>query len=191
MSREGTLRHAVGVPEVIALQSMFEGLFVQALQPQGAFKQRLREKGFDLDRQKTSYPIAVWDDCLDVASAELYPGQPRATAWRHIGRRFVDGYFQTLIGRMIAAMLPLLSAKRFMGRMPGFITTGLQGATVRVDWRTTNQVLITIGGVAGTTSALMAGVLEGALSHMKLKGDAVLEPRESTNAEAQLFVTFP
>lgn len=164
---------------------------MRALQPQGQFKERLREKGFDLDRQKASYPISVWDDCLDVASAELYPGESRAAAWRQIGRRFIDGYFQTLVGRMITAMLPYLNAKRFMGRVPSFITTGLQGASVRIDWRDANHALITIGGVTGTTSALMAGVLEGSFARMKPQGEVVLEPRESRTGESELYVTLP
>ena len=176
--------------EVVALQSMFEGLYMQALQPQGAFKERLREKGFDLDHQRTSYPIGVWVTCLDVTSAELYPGQPRAVAWQHIGYRFVEGYFRTLVGRMIASMLPFMSAKRFMGRVPGFITTGLQGASVTVDWQSPQQVLIRIAGVHGSTSALMARVLEACFARMKMK-DVKLEPRESKTLDSELLVTLP
>ncbi len=178
------------MPEVIALQSMFEGLYMQALKPQGAFKERLRAKGFDLDHQRTSYPIEVWVACLDVTSAELYPGQQRVVAWQHIGYRFVEGYFHTLVGRMIASMLPFMSPKRFMGRVPGFITTGLQGAAVKLDWRGANQVLIRIDGVHGSTSALMAGVLAASFARMKLKG-VMLEPRETEGIDSELLVTLP
>lgn len=178
------------MPEVVALQSMFEGLYMQALKPQGAFKERLREQGFDLDHQRTQYPIAVWVACLDVTSAELYPGQPRAVAWRHIGYQFVEGYFRTLVGRMIASMLPFMSPKRFLGRVPGFITTGLQGAAMTVDWRGANQVLISIDGVHSNSSALMAGVLEACFARMKLKG-VELEPRESETIDSELLVSLP
>ncbi len=176
--------------EVVALQSMFEGLYMQALKPQGPFKERLREKGFDLDHQRSVYPIGVWIACLDVTSAELYPGQRRAVAWQHIGFRFVEGYFQTIVGRMIASMLPFMSVKRFMGRVPGFITTGLQGATVTVTWQDANQVLIKIEGVHGSTSALMAGVMEGCFHRMKLTA-AKLEPREFETLDSELLVTLP
>lgn len=175
---------------VIALQSMFEGLYVRALQPEGEFKARLRDKGFDLDRQRLSYPISVWHDCLDVTSSVLYPGEPRAVAWQGIGVRFVEGYFNTLVGRMISAMLPFMDAKRFMGRVPGFITTGLQGASLRLDWQEPRQALLTIGGVHGSTSALMAGVLEGSFARMKLK-DVSLSPKESEGLDSELLVTLP
>ncbi|MDP3156864.1 MAG: DUF2378 family protein [Archangium sp.] len=175
---------------VIALQSMFEGLYMQALEPQGAFKDRLREKGFDLDHQRTSYPVGVWVACLDVTSAELYPGQPRAAAWQQIGYRFVEGYFRTLVGRMIASMLPFMSPKRFMGRVPGFITTGLQGASMTIDWQGANQVLIRIDGVHGSTSVFLAGVLEACFARMKLKG-VHLEPRETGAIDSELLVTLP
>ncbi len=178
------------MPAVVALQSMFEGLYMQALQPEGAFKQRLRENGFDLDHQRTSYPIGVWVACLDVTSAELYPGQPRAVAWQHLGYRFVEGYFHTLVGRMIASMLPFMSARRFLGRVPGFITTGLQGASVKVDWQSSQQVLIRIDGVHGSTSAFMAGVMEGCFARMKMKNTKV-EPRESETLDSELLVTLP
>ncbi len=178
------------MPEVIAYQSLFEGLYMQALQPQGAFKDRLREKGFDLDRQRESYPIAVWIDCLDVTSAELYPGQSRAEAWRRIGFLFVDGYLHTLVGRMIGAMLPFMNARRFMGRVPGFMTTGMRGASVTAHWQSANQVLLKIVGVHGSTSALMAGVLEGSFARMKLTG-VKLEPRELETLDSELLVTLP
>ncbi|MDP1827411.1 MAG: DUF2378 family protein [Archangium sp.] len=174
----------------VALQAMFEGLYMRALQPEGAFKDRLREKGFDLDRQQVSYPMSVWSDCLDVTADELYPGRPRAESWQRIGRQFIDGYFSTLVGRMIAAMLPFLSAKAFLGRVPRFITTGLQGAVVKLEWVDEQHATLTIGGVHELSGAFMAGVLEGSFARMRVSG-AKIEAQPLTGIDSEIRVTLP
>lgn len=63
------------------------------------------------------------------------------------------------------------------------------GVGRRVDWQDSHRVLITLGGVHGSTSALMAGVLEGSFARMKLK-DAKLEPRENEGIDSELLVTL-
>ena len=136
------------------------------------------------------YPIAVWIDCLDVTSAELYAGQTRAAAWQQIGYRFIEGYFETLVGRMIAVMLPFMNARRFMGRVPGFIRTGLKGALVHLDWQGNDTVLLTIGGVHRDTGALMAGVLQGSFKRMRLNGVGLV-PRALDGKDSELLVTLP
>lgn len=175
--------------EVFALQSMFDGLYVQALRPTGRFRDRLREKGFDLDKQKSSYPMSVWVDCLDVTSEELHPTLTRALAWRAIGRQFIDGYFQTLVGRMIGSMLPFLSPSRFTKRVPGFITTGLQGAKVGLTWEGEKRAILIISGVHQLASCVMAGVLEGSFSRMKVA--VTLEPRALPGLDSELVITLP
>lgn len=175
--------------EVLALQSMFEGLYVQALRPTGHFKERLREKGYDLDKQKSSYPMAVWADCLDVTAEELHPTLTRAQAWQAIGRQFIDGYFQTLVGKMIGSMLPFLSASRFLKRVPGFITTGMQGAKVGLTWEGEKQAILSIGGVHQLSSCLMAGVLEGSFDRMKVA--VTVEPRALPGLDSELLITLP
>jgi uncharacterized protein (TIGR02265 family) len=178
------------VSTAVALQSMFEGLYVRALQPEGAFKGRLREKGFDLDRQKVSYPMSVWADCLDVTADELYPGRPRAESWQRIGRQFIDGYFSTLVGRMIAAMMPFMSAKTFLGRVPRFISTGLEGAVVKLEWVDERHATLTIGGVHELSGALMAGVLEGSFARLRVSGVKV-EAQPLGGIDSEIRVTLP
>lgn len=175
---------------VIALQSMFEGLFVRALRPTGAFKERLREKGYDLDRRQTSYPLAVFEDCLDVAAAELFPELDRAQAWERLGRLFIGGYFQTLVGRMISATLPFMSPRLFVGRVPRFMTTGLQGAEVRLEWTDARHATLTLLGVHELSSALMAGVLAECFARMKVS-PVQLERRGLTGVDTELLITLP
>lgn len=145
--------------DVLALQSMFEGLYVRGLKPTGAFKEKLRAKGFDLDRQQASYPLKVWTDCLDVSSAELYPGLVREQAWEQLGRRFIEGYFDTLVGAVIRTALPFLTPKLFVNRAPRFISTGMQHAQVSLTWDDERRARLVLLGVHEFSSALMMGVM--------------------------------
>jgi uncharacterized protein (TIGR02265 family) len=176
--------------EVKALQSLFEGLFVRALQPSGSFKDRLREKGFDLSRMQPKYPIQVWLDCVDVANSEVHPELSRPDAWVAIGDRFVEGYFQTLVGRMIATTLPFLSAKTFVGRSPRFISTGLEGVQQELKWENEKTALLSIRGGGELAGHLLVGVCHNVYRRMKIHG-VRLEPRSLGGLDAELRTVLP
>ncbi|MFT3712612.1 MAG: DUF2378 family protein [Archangium sp.] len=176
--------------QVVALQSLFEGLFVRALQPNGTFKERLREKGFDLSRMQPRYPIQVWIDCVDVAISEVYPQLSRSDAWAAIGDRFVEGYFQTLVGRMIATTLPFLSAKTFVGRSPRFISTGLDGVQQELKWENDKTALLSIRGGGELAGHLLVGTCRNVYRRMKIEG-VKLEPKALGGLDAELRTTLP
>lgn len=176
--------------QVVALQSLFEGLFVRALQPNAVFKEKLRGKGFDLARMQPRYPIQVWIDCVDVAIAEVYPQLSRPEAWSAIGDRFVEGYFQTLVGRMIATTLPFLSAKTFVGRSPRFISTGLDGVNQVLTWENEKTACLSIKGGGELAGHLLVGVCRNAYRRMKIEG-VKLEPKALGGLDAELRTTLP
>lgn len=148
---------------------MFEGLFVRALAVKaGPLKDQLRRHGFDLDRPLPRYPVTVWENCVDATAAELYPGVDRAEGWRRIGRRFIEGYFETLVGKFIATAMPFLSAKAFINRSPRFITTGLEGAVVTLTWLDDKTASLRVQEAGDESGALMAGVLGVCFERMKL-----------------------
>lgn len=176
--------------QVIALQHMFEGLYGRSLRPTGALKERLRERGYDLDRPRTSYPLAVWADCLDASASELHPKLPRADAWERLGGQFIDGYFETLVGRMIAVTLPFMSAKLFLGRVPRFMTTGLQHAEVELIWTDDRNATLTIRRMHELSGRFMTGVLRGSFARMNLR-DVKLVPRALHGVDTAVDVTLP
>lgn len=176
--------------DVLALQSMFEGLFVRSLKPTGRFKEALKERGYDLDRQNTKYPLEVWNACVNLAAAELYPGLALPQAWEKLGRRFIEGYFQTLVGKMIGATLPFLNAKVFVGRMPRFMTTGLENADVTLEWTSERQAVLTLGNVTQLSSSLMAGVAAVCFERMNVP-DVKLETKNLDGLVTQLIITLP
>lgn len=151
----------------VALHSMFEGLFNRALHVEGALKEQLRAAGFDLDRPEARYPVEVWERCVDLACAHRFPGVPRGEAWRRMGRIFIEGYFNTLVGKIIATALPFLGPKSFVDKSPRFITTGLEGADVWLEWHDVRNVTLHIHGAGDESGNLMAGVMEVCFERMK------------------------
>lgn len=178
------------VSDVLALQSMFEGLFVRSLKPTGRFKEALKERGYDLDRQETKYPLAVWNACVELAATQFYPGLAAPHAWEKLGRQFIEGYFQTLVGKMIGATLPFLSAKVFIGRMPRFMTTGLENADVSLEWTSDRQAVLTLRNITPLSSSLMSGVAAVCFERMNVPG-VKLETRHLDALSTQLIITLP
>ncbi len=176
--------------EVVALQSMFEGLFVRALTPNAAFKEKLLAQGFDLARQRTRYPIEVWVTCVDLAALEYYPGLAREPAWVQLGRRFIEGYFQTLVGRMIGASLPFLSPKSFIGRVPRFMTTGMEGSRVELVWHDPANATVRVLGPGEMGAALLAGVLAVCFERMGV-APVKLEPKSLGGLDSELHIGVP
>lgn len=155
---------------VIAKHSMFDGLFSVALKPTGAFRDELKARGFDADQPKTEYPIVVWHDCLDVAAKYLYPNEARERAWWLLGERFIEGYLETLVGKIIAVALPFLSAKTFVQRSPRFMSTGMVGADVVLEWTGERSVVVKLTNVAFPSGHLLGGTVAVCLKRIGAKG---------------------
>lgn len=107
--------------------STFEGLFVQSLKVDGAVAAKLREIGFDPARMETSYTVDVWRKALTVASLEYYPAMSPQQAEFELGSRMVKGYLDTIVGKVIQAALPFLSADSLCTRLPRFFSSGIEG----------------------------------------------------------------
>jgi uncharacterized protein (TIGR02265 family) len=107
--------------------SAFEGLFIQALQVQGPIVDKLRATGFDPARMETTYTVDVWRKALQVASLEYYPTLSPQDAEFQLGVRMVDGYFQTIIGKLIQAGMPFFSPDSLCKKLPRFFSSGVVG----------------------------------------------------------------
>lgn len=155
---------------VIAKHSMFDGLFSVALTPTGAFRDELKACGFDADQPRTEYPLKVWHDCLDVAAKHLHPTESRERAWELIGKRFIEGYLETLVGKIIAVALPFLTVRAFVMRSPRFMNTGLVGAETTLEWHGDKAVVVKTPNLPHPSGHLLAGVVEVCLVRIHAKG---------------------
>ncbi len=80
-------------------------------------KGELAALGIDLDSPQVAYPLATWEDGLRRVSAALFPEEEEAMRWRLMGRTFMHGYVQTLIGRAALTMGRVLGPRRTLERM--------------------------------------------------------------------------
>ena len=121
----------------------FEGLFHHALRPSGGFAEALRDVGYDLESAPEYLSLEVWRAALAVARRHACPGLPGEEANRVLGRHYVEGFSQTLVGRIFATAAPLLGAERCLARLPTYLRAGredmkLMLAAVRArEWRAT------------------------------------------------------
>ena len=105
-------------------QRDFEGLFGNVLRPGGAFAAGLREVGYDPEQPRERYPLAVWRAALEVARRHAHPGLSTPLAYRALGRQFVQGFGQTVVGTVFAAAAPLIGAERVLVRLPAYLRAG-------------------------------------------------------------------
>jgi uncharacterized protein (TIGR02265 family) len=142
--------------------SIFEGLFVRVLKPQGDFKARLRQAGFDADRLEPRYPEEVWGRALVITTAHAFGQDEVATAHRRIGHAMIEGYFTTILGRVTGALMPVLGVDRTLQRVAQLWKVPQPAMEIVAEpegggrWRVRFRDAV-------MTADLVAGILEAAL----------------------------
>ena len=112
--------------------SVFEGI-ARAFKPEGAFAEELRRAGFDVHLPRARYPASVLLGVLDAVHRHVYPELERLEAHRRIGERYVDCFFETLLGKVFHSLLRLLGLRRFLVRLPKMAPMILSGMEVQVE----------------------------------------------------------
>lgn len=106
--------------ERIVFRHTLEGLFVRGLRGRlsAAQARRLEEAGLALHGElRASYPLADFERFLRIVAEELYPGAPVSTAFRKLGEQLLAGYGETLVGKAVLSLLPLVGPGRTLQRM--------------------------------------------------------------------------
>jgi|SRR5215217_1892549 len=173
MERRGSKDAEVGLrkPPYVPVQvprRNFEGLFVHALKPSGAFAQSLRDIGYDTEVSQEYYPLNVWRAALGVARRFACAGQPAEVANRALGHHYVEGFAQTLVGRIFATAAPLLGTERCLTRLPTYLKAGREDMKMVLEpvqereWR----VRVVDGD---PLPDFVAGVVEGVLRRTRVE----------------------
>ncbi|MBZ4334427.1 DUF2378 family protein [Corallococcus interemptor] len=128
-------RQAPGLPLLMVRvpRRNFEGLFEHALRPSGPFAQALRDVGYDPDTVEERLPLEVWRASLAVARRHACPGLANEDANRVLGTHYVEGFAQTLVGRIFAAAAPLLGAERCLARLPTYLRAGREDMKLTLE----------------------------------------------------------
>ncbi|WP_426754488.1 DUF2378 family protein [Myxococcus sp. Y35] len=160
--------------------SVMEGLFVRGLQAEGRLARGLEALGYDSRRPELDYPIELWQRAVALARQERYPELGDEDAYRQLGRLAVDGFAQTLVGRVAAVALPMIGPAQALERVPRYLA--MMG---RSDIDVT---LATEGERARRVSLsdrynrpdLMAGGLEGLLMLANARPRITVEERSAS-----------
>lgn len=88
-------------------------------------KTTLRQAGIDPDKRLLpAYPLEQFIAALDFAAARVAPGRPRDDQSHEIGRRFMEGYQETLIGQALVAAMRVIGPWRTLERLSNKLRTG-------------------------------------------------------------------
>jgi uncharacterized protein (TIGR02265 family) len=160
--------------------SAFQGLFVRALPPEPDFHADLKAVGVDVEKLLPQYPVTVWLEALAVARRHFFPGHTVQQADWQLGRLFTQGFLNTMVGRAMGVMLPMLGPARLLDRVERNF------AMARPDVRVTVQVV-------GETERLLlfkdvapqpdfsGGVIEAGQERARVQAQVTVEDRQATS----------
>lgn len=81
-------------------------------------KDHLRDLGLDVRaRLDPAYALSVWTQVMRYGSALVAPGRPPDEQMFELGRRFIEGYAETIVGRAMLMALKVLGPRRTLERM--------------------------------------------------------------------------
>jgi uncharacterized protein (TIGR02265 family) len=162
--------------------SACQGLFVRALPPDPAFHAELKSVGVDVDRLLPRYPLKTWIDGMAVARRHFFPGHTEQQGNWLLGRLFLLGFLDTMVGRVAGSLLPVLGPARMLER------TQRHFALARPDMRVTVQVvgeterrLLFEGGQTPAAADFAGGILEAGLERTRTRAEVTVEDRQATS----------
>lgn len=162
--------------ERLIFAQTFEGLFrAVGADLSVRLARELERLGVDPARPlRPAYPLATFQAVFEACGAELFPDLDQEGRRYALGRRFLDGYRQTMVGRAMVAVMRVVGPARTLDRLARRFRTGnnfSETSLTRVDDTTfelwCNQVqmpgwyrgLITRGlelaGAMGVTAELL------------------------------------
>ncbi len=169
----------------VILGSAVEGLFVRALKPTGAFAEELRGAGVDLQRLEPTYPLPVWYAAVRIALRHVAGHLPEDAGYRVLGDRFISGFFDTLVGKLVAVGLPLMGPDKTVQRLGRTWTTAQP--TLRLEsvkeadaqWRLTLHQ-------KGVLPHFCAGIITAGLQRTGVKPDVQVLERSPSHCVLQV-----
>lgn len=111
--------------EKLIFAQTVEGL-LRALGPlEDRDRAALKAIGFDVDKRLLpAYPLDQFVALMDYAGQKLLPGAGQLEQSALLGRRFMDGYQLTMIGRALVAALRMIGPWRSLERLSNKFRTG-------------------------------------------------------------------
>lgn len=103
----------------------FEGVF-RALGSRldATVTSRLLDVGVDPARLRPAYPVATFLAMLRVIGEVHFPNLTPEARDEHLGRDFMEGYSQTMVGKAMLAMMRVMGPRRTLERLSRQFRTG-------------------------------------------------------------------
>jgi uncharacterized protein (TIGR02265 family) len=110
-------------PHWVVHEASVEALFVRAfggrIVQSSQCLNALKAAGIDpTGKLKPSYPATVYEQGMLILRQQLYPNLPDNEAYWQIGRETTSGFYRTLIGGALGAVIRLLKPERMLPRLP-------------------------------------------------------------------------
>ncbi len=81
-------------------------------------KDKLRALGLDpRARLEPAYQLAVWTEVMRYGATLVAPGKPASEQMFELGRRFIEGYAETLVGKAMLTAIRVFGPRRTLERM--------------------------------------------------------------------------
>jgi uncharacterized protein (TIGR02265 family) len=157
--------------------SVMEGLFLRGLKAEGRLADRLLSYGYDIKKPEVSYSVLTYQRCVNAARAEAFGHLSDEEAYRLLGRKLVDGFLETLVGKVVAVAMPMIGPARVVERIPRYCAMMGRGEMeVRITPAGETARRIYFGDIYNRPEFL-AGALEVGLEHSHVKPTVTVEDR--------------
>lgn len=98
-----------------------------------ASRAHLKQLGLDVTQLEPAYPLEVWTNVMRYGASLVAPSLPPPQQMFELGRRFIDGYGATLVGKAMLTALKVLGPRRTLERMNRNFRTGNNYTETRLE----------------------------------------------------------
>lgn len=113
-------------------------------------REALAAAGLDLGKPLLKqYTAEQYESFIRLVRQHVYGELPDEAAYRRLGERFVDGYFETLLGRALKTMVRMLGPTKTMERMPHSFESGTNYVRARLEKLGPQDFLLHVSDVGG------------------------------------------
>lgn len=137
-----------------------EGLFVRAygkhLGPE--LTERLRAMGLDVAKLPASIDAKLFGDAFRLLRDTLHPGDASDGPDRAMGQRFLDSYFETVMGSLVRLALRMVPTDKALLRASTHLKSGTNYIDAAVEQRGPKLVQLTLSDYS-TSPGFMAGIM--------------------------------
>jgi uncharacterized protein (TIGR02265 family) len=160
--------------EDLDFRTSVEALFVHALSVDMTprLRDRLKQGGIDLLKLQPAYPRLVFSRCCRIAADELYPELSPEDGLRQLGRRIIEGYSGTMLGRAIVGFFRLIGVRRGLERVTRGFRNGDNYTETRFALEGSGRAHLWFNQVNGQPTFTL-GMLEACMDWVGAKGARV------------------